>query len=76
MSERAPIDRAALRARLADRRGAAYWRSLEELAQTPAFLDFLKSEFPPLAALGARLYASGLRLFRSQHPCRQGRRLH
>jgi len=53
---RATIDLTALRARLAQQRGPAYWRSLEELAQTPAFLDFLKSEFPPFAALGAAAF--------------------
>jgi len=50
---RSGIDLTALRDRLSQQRGPAYWRSLEELAQTPAFLEFLKSEFPPFAALGA-----------------------
>ncbi|MEO7911279.1 MAG: TAT-variant-translocated molybdopterin oxidoreductase [Roseiflexaceae bacterium] len=37
---------AALRARLAGRRGKEYWRSLEELAETADFQDLLRHEFP------------------------------
>ena len=50
---RTPLDLAALRQRLARQSGPTYWRSLEEMAQTPAFLDLLKSEFPPFAQLAA-----------------------
>ncbi len=35
-----------LRARLAATGGRAYWRSLEELAETEEFQDYLKHEFP------------------------------
>jgi MoCo/4Fe-4S cofactor protein with predicted Tat translocation signal len=50
-----PVDLAALRRKLAERRGVQYWRSLEELAETPEFLAYLKDEFPPFveAAAGA-----------------------
>ncbi|MDQ2998439.1 MAG: TAT-variant-translocated molybdopterin oxidoreductase, partial [Chloroflexota bacterium] len=41
-----PLDLAALRARLAGRRGKEYWRSLEELAETADFQDLLRHEFP------------------------------
>ncbi len=40
------LDLAALRARLAGRRGKEYWRSLEELAETADFQDLLRHEFP------------------------------
>ncbi|HWE72345.1 MAG TPA: TAT-variant-translocated molybdopterin oxidoreductase [Stellaceae bacterium] len=53
---RQPIDLTTLRERLARQRGPAYWRSLDELAQSPVFLEFLKSEFPPFAAIGAASY--------------------
>ena len=36
----------ALRKRLAGLNGQKYWRSLEELAETEEFQDFLKHEFP------------------------------
>jgi MoCo/4Fe-4S cofactor protein with predicted Tat translocation signal len=41
-----PLNLAALRARLAGRRGKEYWRSLEELAETADFQDLLRHEFP------------------------------
>jgi molybdopterin-containing oxidoreductase family iron-sulfur binding subunit len=40
---------AALRARLASQDGPRYWRSLEELAETPEFLAYLDREFPERA---------------------------
>jgi len=46
MSERAPLDLDAIRARLADADGPAYWRGLEELSATDEFRDFLAHEFP------------------------------
>ncbi len=39
-----------VRERLAGARGPAYWRSLEELAETPAFDEMLHREFPRLAS--------------------------
>src|SRR5688572_19267066 len=48
MSERITID--ALRARLDGTRGRHYWRSLESLAQTPEFKEFLHREFPQNAS--------------------------
>jgi len=45
----APYDIAALRARLAS--GPAFWRSLDEVAQTPAFRSFVAAEFPAAARL-------------------------
>ncbi|PMP76108.1 MAG: molybdopterin oxidoreductase, partial [Roseiflexus castenholzii] len=40
----------ALRARLAQAEGREFWRSLDELADTPAFNELLKREFPRGAA--------------------------
>jgi molybdopterin-containing oxidoreductase family iron-sulfur binding subunit len=40
----------AVRARLAGTNGRAYWRSLEEAAETPEFEEMLHREFPQLAS--------------------------
>src|SRR5690242_5522085 len=40
------IDLGELRGKLAGQRGPAYWRSLGELAETPAFVEMLHREFP------------------------------
>ncbi|HLI19525.1 MAG TPA: TAT-variant-translocated molybdopterin oxidoreductase [Stellaceae bacterium] len=47
------LDLVGLRARLATQKGPRYWRSLDELAQTPAFLDLLREEFPAFAQVAA-----------------------
>ena len=44
------LDLTALRARLAGQQGPRYWRSLEELAETPEFLAYLDREFPEQAS--------------------------
>jgi molybdopterin-containing oxidoreductase family iron-sulfur binding subunit len=44
------LDLTALRARLAAQEGPRYWRSLEELAETPEFLAYLDQEYPEQAA--------------------------
>jgi molybdopterin-containing oxidoreductase family iron-sulfur binding subunit len=44
------LELAAVRARLAERRGPEYWRSLEEVAATPEFEQMLHREFPRFAA--------------------------
>ena len=44
------VDLDVVRARLAGRQGPEYWRSLDELADTPAFQEFLRKEFPRQAA--------------------------
>jgi MoCo/4Fe-4S cofactor protein with predicted Tat translocation signal len=44
------FDLVALRARLQSMRGQEYWRSLEELAGSAEFQEFLHREFPPQAA--------------------------
>jgi MoCo/4Fe-4S cofactor protein with predicted Tat translocation signal len=68
------LDLEELRRRLAGKTGPAYWRSLDELAESPAFLDYLASEFPArasewtdpagrrqfLALMGASLALAGL----------------
>src|SRR5688572_20932964 len=41
-----PIDLEALRTRLGGATGRQYWRSLEELADTPEFREMLHREFP------------------------------
>ena len=49
-ASRTPVDLPALRRKLAQETGPRFWRSLEELAETPAFLELLQQEFPPFAA--------------------------
>src|SRR5690242_15987647 len=44
------LDLAAIRARLAGAQGPKYWQSLEELAETEGFQDFLFREFPRQAS--------------------------
>ena len=44
------LDLAAVRAKLATQQGPAYWRSLEELAETPEFVNYLHREFPENAS--------------------------
>ena len=46
----AALDLAAVRERLAARRGPEYWRSLEEVAASPEFDEMLHREFPRFAA--------------------------
>ncbi len=41
-----PLDLAVIRQKLANAKGPEYWRSLEELAETEEFQDFVKHEFP------------------------------
>src|SRR5919198_5469210 len=45
-----PLDLTALRARLQTVQGPEYWRSLEELAGSPAFQAFVQREFPLAAS--------------------------
>src|SRR5260370_34975231 len=44
------LDLAAVRAKLASARGKEYWRSLDELAESEGFTEFLHREFPRLAS--------------------------
>jgi MoCo/4Fe-4S cofactor protein with predicted Tat translocation signal len=44
------LDLSGLRRRLADSTGRTYWKSLEELAGAPQFLEFLHREFPEQAS--------------------------
>ena len=46
----APLNLSTIQARLATSQGRDYWRSLEELAETPEFEDFLHREFPRQAS--------------------------
>ncbi len=50
MSEHTQIDLARIRATLDSATGPSYWRSLEELAGTDLFQEYLHSEFPSQAA--------------------------
>ena len=50
------IDLSAIRARLAGQKGPAFWRSLEEVAETPEFQAMLHREFP---RGGVRVHRSG-----------------
>jgi MoCo/4Fe-4S cofactor protein with predicted Tat translocation signal len=40
------LDLGAIRERLSQKTGSEYWRSLEEIAETPECQDFLENEFP------------------------------
>ena len=44
------VDLSGVRRRLDGTQGRTYWKSLDELAQTPEFLDFLHREFPEQAS--------------------------
>jgi MoCo/4Fe-4S cofactor protein with predicted Tat translocation signal len=44
------VDLSGVRRRLDGTQGRTYWKSLEELARTPEFLDFLHREFPEQAS--------------------------
>ncbi len=48
------LDIAAIRAHLAALRGRQYWQSLEELAQTDEFQEYLEREFPRQASVWDR----------------------
>ncbi len=48
------VDLAAIRARLTGARGLDYWRSLEQLAETPGFQELLDREFPGRRPSGLR----------------------
>src|SRR5262245_18312880 len=50
MSKPRSIEIAALRSKLDGKQGPQYWRSLEELAQTEEFQDYLHREFPEQAS--------------------------
>ena len=50
MSEQHPFDLPAVQAHLGASTGPAYWRSLEELANTEPFQQFLHREFPEQAS--------------------------
>src|SRR5262245_40043866 len=45
-----PLNLSQIRQRLAGTRGQHYWRSLDELAATPEFQEFLQREFPRQAS--------------------------
>ncbi|WP_312514799.1 TAT-variant-translocated molybdopterin oxidoreductase [Stutzerimonas nitrititolerans] len=47
--DRTPLDWKAIRERLEGERGPRYWRSLEQLADEPAFAAFVEAEFPSIA---------------------------
>ncbi|WP_417778710.1 TAT-variant-translocated molybdopterin oxidoreductase [Stutzerimonas xanthomarina] len=47
--DRTPLDWEAIRGRLEGERGPRYWRSLEQLADEPAFAAFVEAEFPSIA---------------------------
>src|SRR5438093_1067688 len=51
MSEKQPLDLATVRQRLSEGNGQQYWRSLEELADTEEFREFLHREFPREASV-------------------------
>ncbi|MDH3252644.1 MAG: TAT-variant-translocated molybdopterin oxidoreductase, partial [Ignavibacteria bacterium] len=51
MSQKSTLDSSSIRTRLASHRGREYWRSLDELADTPEFREFLHREFPREASV-------------------------
>jgi molybdopterin-containing oxidoreductase family iron-sulfur binding subunit len=77
-----PLDLNLIRARLAQAEGQQFWRSLEELAETEEFQDFLQREFPRQASewtaamsrrnflklMGASLALAGLSACSGQPP--------
>jgi molybdopterin-containing oxidoreductase family iron-sulfur binding subunit len=79
---KARLDLATVQERLANLQGRDYWRSLEELAETEAFQEFLHREFPRQASewtasmsrrhflklMGASLALAGLTACSSQSP--------
>jgi MoCo/4Fe-4S cofactor protein with predicted Tat translocation signal len=48
--EKESLNLTEIRAKLAEKKGRHYWRSLEEVADTPGFKEFLYREFPQGAA--------------------------
>jgi MoCo/4Fe-4S cofactor protein with predicted Tat translocation signal len=50
MSVEIPVKLEGMRRRLSESRGRRYWKSLEELAEAPGFLEFLHREFPEQAS--------------------------
>ncbi len=80
--EKKPLDISTVRARLAGKKGRHYWRSLEEVAETEVFQEFLHREFPQgasewheslsrrkfLKLMGASLALAGLAGCASQPP--------
>ncbi len=76
------LDLAAVRAKLSAARGKHYWRSLDELAESPAFQEMLHREFPRFASewtddvsrrnflklMGASLALAGLSACTKQPP--------
>ncbi|MCX6048729.1 MAG: TAT-variant-translocated molybdopterin oxidoreductase, partial [Chloroflexi bacterium] len=80
----ARLDLAAVQARLASSQGRDYWRSLEELAETDSFQEFLYREFPRQASewlpslnrrnflklMGASLALAGLTACASEPPAK------
>ncbi len=46
MIEKSKVDISELRQKLSGKSGAAYWRSLEQLAETETFRSFVDAEFP------------------------------
>jgi len=77
-----PLDIVTIRARLAESHGRDYWRSLEEVADTSDFREFLQREFPHRASewtnamsrraflqlMGASLALAGLTACRGRAP--------
>src|ERR1700722_15264587 len=57
------LDIASIRAKLAGAEGPKYWQSLEELAGTEGFQDFLYREFPREASVWEENDAPGRRKF-------------
>jgi MoCo/4Fe-4S cofactor protein with predicted Tat translocation signal len=56
----APLDLQAIRERLGTRKGPELWRSLDELAETPDFQDWLHREFPRQASEWVESPADGV----------------
>jgi MoCo/4Fe-4S cofactor protein with predicted Tat translocation signal len=81
--DKEPLDLSALRKKLAESNGKTTWRSLDELAENPEFLQYLEDEFPDqvrraeglkrrdfLKLMGASLGLAGLTACRPQIPGR------
>jgi molybdopterin-containing oxidoreductase family iron-sulfur binding subunit len=57
MSEQTVLNIAAVRAKLAGKNGKEFWRSLDEVAETEQFKQFLEKEFPREASLWSEGYS-------------------
>ena len=49
--QKLPLTRDEIQAKLAGKKGKHYWRCLEEIAETPEFMEYLADEVPQMLAV-------------------------